>query len=394
MVEKIIDDAPSKITLQNRIVSLYNWWKLQETSESSTAHILDLRPFEEHKKRFLSSPAYREPSSSSPRVDLVVVPISISVVEKRSFELPARHVQFSILVSKSDLGRANCFLCGSNRKRPNPWKVVHVLLDTEELWSQAHCMGIFNREDVQKLHGQQHKRHRIDQEVSITDTTRTSITSRIRQFPLARLWQPDPMVENVLFTLLTKTHSIDQQTLSNESPRQVWDFAAGAGRDTAFLAEELLAAGKAYQIVAIDHRYNEKETKIVNDFWDRRGIRNQTASIKLNLSNWNAIENTMASVLTTKQCAAIFCVRFWKPDLVKAIAQSGSIYSGLLFGISHFCKPSVGAPWNFDHPNEKTVLERHQLSDLFQEQWDILHDEIALDSDHGRTMIHFVARRR
>jgi hypothetical protein len=397
--EKSNGDASSKIPLRNRIISLSDWWTLQKASKSLATPILDLRSFEEHRKQFLSSPTTcREPSSSpSSRIDLVVVPIPISVVENRSFELPARHIEFSILVSKPDLDRADSFLCGSNRKRPNPWKVVHVLLDTEELWSQAQDMGMVEREHIEEeVRGQQNKRQRTDREDSITDTTCTSITSRIRQFPLARLWQPDPMVENILFSFLEKTHgtSSNQQTFSNEAPRQVWDLAAGAGRDVAFLAEELLAVEKPYQIFAIDHRYNEKQAKIVNDFCHRRGIQNQTTSIKLDLSHWATLENAMASALSTKKVAAMFCVRFWKPDLVKAIAQSASIYSGVFFAISHFCKPSVGATWNFDHPSEKTVLERNQLSDLFQEQWDVLHDEIALDCDHGRTMIHFVARRR
>lgn len=360
---------------------------------------MDLRSSEEHEKRLLCSPALRKqspsPSPPLPLVDLVVVPIPMSVVEKRSFELPARHVQFSILVSESDLDRADSFLCGLNRKRPNPWKVVHVLLDTVELWKQAEEMGMVDREDnILEVSRQQNKRQRTDQKDPTTDTASPLITSRTRQFPLARLWQPDPMVEKVLFSFLEKMHNKNQPSLSNEVPRQVWDLAAGAGRDVAFLAEELLAADREYQIVAIDHRYNEKETKIVNDFWDRRRIGRQTTSVRLNLKSWNNLENEMTSALTTNQVAAMFCVRFWKLDLVQGIAQSASIHSGVLFGISHFCKPSVGAPWNFDHPSEKTVLERNQLSDLFQEQWDILHNEIALDSDHGRTMIHFVARRR
>jgi hypothetical protein len=51
---------------------------------------------------------------------------------------------------------------------------------------------------------------------------------------------------------------------------------------------------------------------------------------------------------------------------------------------------------------EKHVLERYELRDLFVPQpstaggaatWKVLYDEVALDSDHGRTMIHFVAQR-
>jgi hypothetical protein len=51
---------------------------------------------------------------------------------------------------------------------------------------------------------------------------------------------------------------------------------------------------------------------------------------------------------------------------------------------------------------EKHVLERYELRDLFvsksstaggEANWKVLYDEVALDSDHGRTMIHFVAQR-
>ena len=373
-------DSSPKPTLRQKVIGLSDWWKLQKESNVSKAIILDLRSTEENDKRCLVAPADQEASP----VNLVVVPIPMSVVQKRSFELPARHVKFDILVSEADLEPADSFLCGSHRKRPNPWKVVHVLLDTEEFWSQAKKMGMVDGGCSQVVDEQQNKRQKME----LVDTANTSTKSRKRKFPFPRLWQPDPMVETVLFS-----HLVKQDSSTNE-PKQVWDLAAGAGRDVAFLAEELLAADNPYQIVAIDHRYNEKERNIVNDFWGRRGIQDQTTSLKLNLSQWNSLESAMASVLTTDQVAAMFCVRFWKPELVKDIAQSKSIHPGVLFGISHFCKPSLGASWNFDHPSEKTVLERNQLSELFQSQWDILHDEIALDSDHGRTMIHFVARRR
>lgn len=38
------------------------------------------------------------------------------------------------------------------------------------------------------------------------------------------------------------------------------------------------------------------------------------------------------------------------------------------------------------------MLERYELRDMFQGHgWEILHDKVATDSDHGRSMIHFVA---
>jgi hypothetical protein len=50
---------------------------------------------------------------------------------------------------------------------------------------------------------------------------------------------------------------------------------------------------------------------------------------------------------------------------------------------------------------EKHVLERNELAEIFhqsldsngQVKWRILHDEIVMDSDHGRTLIQFVAQR-
>jgi hypothetical protein len=68
---------------------------------------------------------------------------------------------------------------------------------------------------------------------------------------------------------------------------------------------------------------------------------------------------------------------------------------GTLFALSHFCKPYSGAPWDFDHPKEKSVLERDELKTLFEntKRWQILHNELANDGDHGRTLIRFVAKR-
>jgi hypothetical protein len=242
----------------------------------------------------------------------------------------------------------------TRKKKLNPWKITSVLLDDEDLWDDANDLGIA-----------------------------TSISSP-SVWPCPRLWQPDPMVENVLFPLLEDS--------TFEGKDTILDLAAGAGRDATFLAEELVKAGRTdYRIVAIDHRYNEKETAIVNRFWERRGVENYAHSMKLNLSRWETLQQ---SSLSLSKVAAVYCVRFWKNELVEAIAASRDIEKGFLFGLSHFCKPSPGASWDFDHPNEKTVLDRNELATLFSGQWDILCDKIAMECDHGRTMIHFVARKR
>ena len=385
IVEQKYDDTSTKISsLRNRIIGFSDWLKPLTESKSTPSKVLDLRCTTEQEKRQLRSSSF----------------IPVEYLKERSFELPARHVEFTILVSENDLDQVESLLCGSKNGRQKPWKVAHVLLDTEDFWNEASQnsgMVIVQRQQQQQQ--QQQQQDKLDNESSIIIKNNTSGQ---------RLWQPDPMVENILFPLLVKAKNNDKNnnrimsslsspsSSSSNNSSEIWDLASGSGRDIAFLAEELYTTNPNtdYKLIAIDHRYNAKETKIVNDFFGRRGVGNQTSSIKLNLSNWTTLEQAMSSSLLNNHVAAMFCVRFWKLELVEAIANSQSISSGVLFGLSHFCKPTEGAPWNFDHPSEKTVLERDQLFNLFQAQWDIVHNEIALDSDHGRTMIHFIARRR
>jgi hypothetical protein len=44
---------------------------------------------------------------------------------------------------------------------------------------------------------------------------------------------------------------------------------------------------------------------------------------------------------------------------------------------------------------ECNVLSREDLNSLFCEKhgWKIIHDDICLDGDHGRTMVHFCAQK-
>eukprot|EP00934_Nitzschia_sp_Nitz4_P004520 Nitzschia sp. Nitz4//scaffold10_size219509//99594//100670//NITZ4_001428-RA/size219509-processed-gene-0.76-mRNA-1//1//CDS//3329532920//4510//frame0 len=348
------DSSEETPSLSPYITTFEQWWN--PTGQQPQA-LVDVRPLSMQQKQSLS------------HSELVLVPFPADVLKERSFELPARHVPFALLVPTDDMPIAEHVLLGIKphaRKRPRkPWKVTHVLLDTPEFWEQA-------------------KEH------SLVQSTLAS------PFPQTRLWQPDPMVQDVLMPLLRSNY---QQPESLDTPftslPMVWDLASGAGRDVAFLAEELLAAKSPHYLVGMDHRYNEKESNITQGFWNRRGVGSYTQCQKVDLSDWRVVEQLAQEnpELIISRLRALFAVRFWKPELVEAISKSDVLPSGVLFGLSHFCKPHDEAPWPFSHPSEKTVLERHQLSTLFSE-WNILHDEIVLDSDHGRTMINFVAQKR
>jgi len=388
--------------LRGRIITLHEWWT---TVLSQNSHNDDKSPSEGGETKKLmplldlrSTSAFERERLSHPL--LVVVSIPMEVLKERSFELPARHLEFSILIEESDLEDAQHFLIGRPPTPPNddknasrltinnpkrskrPWKVKHVLLAEDGLWEDALSVGILHTGD-----------HKLE-----TPTSNGSV------FPLPRLWQPDPMVEMILLPLL-------QSRTSSNGCLQIWDLASGAGRDVAFLAEELVhTTGNPYIVCGIDHRYNDREASITEAFWSRRGLQNYTKCIKAELSSWETAVETLAPMTSINLIAALFCVRFWKPQLVSAIVQSPLIPSGTLFGLSHFCKSHDGASWEFDHPSEKTVLERSQLRNLFSEStttttpndnlpstssshWEILHDEIAMDSDHGRPMLQFVARK-
>lgn len=344
------DSPPSESIFAQRVVTVREWWgAIADDLKSENAkkfNLLDLRRDADYKERRLSHPG------------LNVVPLPMQQLRARSFELPARHVEFSILVDGCDLEESEKFLVGprgpENKRPKKPWKVKHVLLAEEDLWKKAFSFGIL-------VEG-------FDQ---------------MTEFPLSRLWQPDPMVESVLFPLLL-------EKMMSDGTQQIWDLASGSGRDVAFLAEELKSRNNTYHIWGLDHRYNDRETNITEAFWERRGLQSITKCIQMDLSAWGDV----AAALPTNNLAALFCVRFWKAELIAGLVKSPKIRPGTLFGISHFCKPHGTLTWDFDHPSEKSVLERTQLRDLFQAHgWKILFDEIAMDSDHGRTMIHFVAQR-
>ena len=373
------DDGSDKNTIQlvDRVTNLREWWTaILEQSPADSDHnsqqqrqhgipLLDLRDISSWERQRLAHPR------------LSVVSIPVDLLKERSFELPARHLEFSILVDQSTLEDAQNFLVGprhgqsnatSSPTRPKkPWQVTHVLVAGDDLWEMADSLGILHSDHI----------------------TMTSTTTNNVVFPCPRLWQPDPMVQNMLLPLLKDRGS--------HGRFQILDLASGAGRDVAFLAEELKAHGSIYHVCGIDHRYNEREKNITQGFWNRRGLEKVTKCIKLDLSSWDAAVAALEPATTTEMVAALFCVRFWKPLLVSTIARSSEIRPGTLFGISHFCKSHESASWDFDHPSQKTVLERTQLRDLFQDsccKWEVLHDEITTDSDHGRPMIQFVARRK
>ena len=359
--------------------------------------LLDLRPAADQRRRRLSRHPPAQPS-------LAIASLPLEEVKARSFELPARHVRFSILVASDDdddggddnythVQTAKQFLLQPDRVASNksrkfrPWNVQHILVANEAFWSEAKEMNLLEKE-------------------------RSENSSSSCKLP--RLWDPDEMVGAVLLPLL-------QKEMKNGSPggRQlyVYDMASGAGRDVAFLAEELLCSsgsddGGQFHVTAIDHRYNAKQSNIVQNFFERRNVREVTSVVKANLSKWETMRKILVSARNANDDAdetgdddtsshdikttnVLYCVRFLVRPLIRALASCSSLRAGAIFAISHFCVAEVGSVWPFDHPSPETVLKRDEMKELFAANgWDVVHDKIASDSDHGRTLLHFVAKKR
>jgi hypothetical protein len=159
--------------------------------------------------------------------------------------------------------------------------------------------------------------------------------------------------------------------------------------------------------------------------WKYRNVQDITHSRLLDLKKlktvWNEIRNDDSGDGDDNDgIACLYVIRFLNRNVVQYIAHDAPLKRGTMFAMSHFCKERDEVEWNFDHPKPHSVLNRRELRDVFlsstdsgggggdgnvdsqgiqegqegqQHRWKILHDEICLDGDHGRTLINFIAER-
>jgi hypothetical protein len=316
-----------------------------------------------------------------------IVSIPLDCLREQSFELPPRNIAFVICVD-NELAKEQAldFLIPSTKKQQQPWNVLGVIQND------------------------------LYEEENETDSSPDDESASSHRFPLARLWQPDPMIASVLLPLL-------QKRLTQALPKtrmEIWDVGAGAGRDVCFLAEELQAAVPdeahcSFRVIGMDQRYRtDAAIKVCQAFAERRQVSKQTGWRNCHLGQDHVIESLTDEIAislrqpqpsTRTHC--VYAVRYWNKPLVQALKSAlddianaepelqGDDSSPLfLFAVSHFAKPTENANWEFEHPKEHHVLRRNELRELFDHPaWTILHDEIVMDTDHGRTLLQFVVER-
>ena len=301
-------------------VSLKEWWK-GEISTGITVFvvdrlpIVDIRETQECSSRLLAA--------GDEGVIVVHLPLSTLLSGERSCELPPRHVSFAVLTEESVLESARAFFGATTSRATQqsrkPWIVPQVLVASDSLWKHAKELGLLFR----------------GKEGVVKDDNIFR--------PQSRMWQPDPMVKNVLWPLL-----LQRPSASSSSPphtEEVWDLGSGAGRDVCFLAENAKALGMSYySFIGIDN--HKGSTKRCLPFWKHRHVEDYTEARNINLNKIASVEEEMNG----RSIVCLYAVRFWNPKLVKFIANRPELPSGAVFAVSHFCKPHPGAPWDFKHP--------------------------------------------
>ena len=308
---------------------------------------------------------------------LTVVWIPFEDLKERSFELAARHVSFAILLdsmqSPQIIKRVQSFFFDAKpNRRQRPWRAT-ALIDAShsDNWQQATELGLT---------------------VSTTPSWTTTA-------PLPRLWQPDTLVQEVLLPLLQqRLRQKDSPANENTPVPEIWDLGAGAGRDACFLAEELKHSVRnsrqPFCVVALDQRYRDSGNNFTPALFLRRRVASLTRCQQIDLQNVSEVLSKLREEQNNVIC--LYAVRYWNRSLVEEIAGTDALANGTIFGISQFGKSHVGAGWNHAHPKAKHVLERNELREIFSDKnndWTILHDQVVLDGDHGRTLIQFVAQK-
>lgn len=350
------NESACAFTMEPRRESqLFSSTTLREWYTSTKLPLIDLRS---------SSLCELMPLYSSERT-IINIPFSDIQSGQRACELPTRHFEFAILYSDDKreqqlddiLNLFGATVSKTTQQSRQPWSIRYVIKADDQFEKDSKELGLVGR--GKKL------------------------------FPLPRLFSPDSMVEHYLLPKLTRRYD-EILAVSKESQFRIYDLGSGAGRDVVFLGEELLSF---HNVNYPEHKANIKCYGIDNHkgssrrcvpLWDRRGVDSITESLNLNLKNLNELD----IILKQSVPNCVYAVRYLNRQLLHFLAKT--LPPGTIFAMSHFCKAHSSQDWIFDHPKQNSVLERHELSAVF-EDWFIDHDDIVLDSDHGRPLINFIA---
>lgn len=416
--------------------------------------LIDLRSDECYSKCHLNTNNHGDDKKNN---DIIVnLPFSSLKSGERSCELPPRNVPFCILIPSSSTAseeeeEIKTFFFATRSKSTNqsrkPWLVQQIIMEHATMWDQAKELGILNIPDV--IREEEEMQETTQKENKFHPLARLWKPDSMIQYQLLPLLK-HKLQEYTKALVVSSSSSSSSLTQSLSStnhttfPFCIWDLGSGAGRDVSFLAQELryhlyyhhhhqqqLQHRNIIQIVGIDHHKGSSKRCI--PLWKNHGVQDLTTSLLLDLNKLTLFQHHLHEMNTDSYdgggggIVCLYAVRFLNRKLISYIANCQSrgdarkegevekmksnhqlsqssppptpliLTTGTIFAMSHFCKATKDSSWDFDHPKESHVLERNELRILFKNNdsnWKILYDEICMDdSDHGRTLIHFIAQR-
>ncbi|EQC37425.1 hypothetical protein, variant [Saprolegnia diclina VS20] len=280
------------------------------------------------------------------------VHIPWSAQKARCHEYPARQVAFGLLCPRDRTkahAQVDWFLSETIRPQQLPWRhLAFFIVDATDIAAEAHALDLTG--------------------------------AQTPLFPQPRLWSPNAL----LFELVPVVAGA--KAPSNAA---VLDLACGSGRDVVYFAEEVLATDTPdlpHRFVGVnDNRMGRKKGLALAAC---RGVAKAVDFIKMDLRSVGPISQYAWGPL---QC--IYGCRFLNRRLfavIRALLPVGGVV-----GWMQFCAPPDGSPWRWTTPSKiSDILKLGELRSHFDDCFEILVDKVVLDSDHGRPMNVFIARKR
>ena len=214
------------------------------------------------------------------------------------------------------------------------WNIKQILLESDDLWNHVTELDLLG-----PIKSKNYIHH------SYTSIMHTDI-----EFPLPRLWKPDPLMESYIIPLLFRflqnhilhtfepinkykrksfqmDHNLDIDAsmdpkdissfytptdITHTFPYQVWDLGSGAGRDICFLAEECLSHHYYHQNMSFIS--NKQMEPILPPVIQNSSTSTSTSNQYLFPIQFIGIDNHKGS--------AKRCLPLWKNRMVQSITKS------------------------------------------------------------------------
>ncbi|OQR88975.1 hypothetical protein THRCLA_09990 [Thraustotheca clavata] len=277
-----------------------------------------------------------------------VVHIPWSQQKARSHEYPSRNTAFGVLCPRSyakAMEQIEWLTSETIHTRQLPWRLLSFyIVDSKDVQEEAIILGLTEKEK--------------------------------KMYPHPRLWSPNALLYSLVPIVIATKTPLDCAIV---------DLGCGSGRDIMYFAEEMIAKDKKMRYIGVDHNRNGRKKAL--DFASRRGIGDAFSFVKMDLNEPELLLNHSFG-----QVQCFFGCRYLNRSLFPVV-QTLLPPNGI-FGWMHFCMPPDGSEWRWQHPSKSAdILQNRELYELFKSTFEILVDLIEYDTDHGRPMNLFIARK-